>query len=437
MKSKINLRLFLTLGSLLCALFLFSMCGDDDPFTPRPDPDPFTIEIDADKEYQAIAGFGGANRMWGTQFLKPAEAKKAFGLGEDELGLSIFRVRIASNKNEWPLIFESVKEARKYGVKIQASPWSPPASLKSNGSHVGGFLPEENYGAFVEHINAFIQVMKNEGVDIYAVSFQNEPDIEVSYESCSWRAIDMREFVRDYGDQITGSRLAVPESFNFNQDYTNTLLTDEDTRANMDIVAGHIYGGGLGKFPLAELHGKEIWMTEYLLNKNTGNSGAPAWDTYSEAEIWDETLVMLNTVHEAMMNNWNAYIWWYLQRYYSFIGDGEHGTTSGEILKRGYAFSHFSKFVRPGFIRVDATASETSDLQISAYTGDGQTVVVIINPEMAAELGVRINAPGAVNATTYLTNVDVDRQKKSFNVVGGKVTLDIPGKSVITIVLEN
>lgn len=58
---------------------------------------------------------------------------------------------------------------------------------------------------------------------------------------------------------------------------------------------------------------------------------------------------MLETIHESMESNWNAYIWWYLKRYYSFIGEGVQGAPEGEILKRGYAFSHFSKFIRPGY----------------------------------------------------------------------------------------
>lgn len=86
------------------------------------EPDPITITVDPASTYQTIAGFGGANRMWGTQFLKPAEAKKAFGLGADELGLSIFRVRIASNPDEWPRILESVQEAQSYGVKFRPPP---------------------------------------------------------------------------------------------------------------------------------------------------------------------------------------------------------------------------------------------------------------------------------------------------------------------------
>jgi len=101
---------------------------------------PFKVTITPLTTYQTISGFGGANRMWGTQSLKPSEATKAFGLNDNELGLSIFRVRISSNKNEWPIIIEAVKEANKYGVKVLACPWSPPAALKSNNSDIRGYL---------------------------------------------------------------------------------------------------------------------------------------------------------------------------------------------------------------------------------------------------------------------------------------------------------
>ena len=251
------------------------------------------------------------------------------------------------------MILESVQEAQSYGIKILASPWSPPAGLKSNGSDIGGYLLSDNYGAFKDHLNDFITYMNNNGVDIYAVSIQNEPDISVSYESCDWSSLAMTNFIRDYGDSIEGAKLAAPESFHFDQQYSNVMLNDTEAATNLDIVAGHIYGSGLAPYPLAEQKDKEIWMTEYLMNLNTGNAGAAAWNTYSESEKWDETLTMLTTIHDAMSYNWNAYIWWYIQRYYSFIGDGEFGTVNGEILKRGVAFSHYSKYVRPGYVRVD------------------------------------------------------------------------------------
>jgi glucuronoarabinoxylan endo-1,4-beta-xylanase len=317
-----------------------------------------------------------------------------------------------------------------------ASPWSPPAYLKSNNSNTDGYLLRENYQAFKDYINSFVAYMASNGVDIYAVSIQNEPDIKVSYESCNWTSSMMIDFLKNYGHLITGTKIAAPESFNFNKDFTNALLNDVDVVGNLDIAAGHIYGSGLGTFPLAEQKGKEIWMTEYLLNLNSGNSGSPAWTTFSGSEIWDESLKMLQTIHQAMTYNWNAYIWWYLQRYYSFIGDGEQGTIYGKILKRGYAFSHFSKFIRPGFVRVDVSTSRLNSLEITAYEGNNQIVVVIINKNNYLVSNVNLEVPYVSSASAYETSLTLDRKNKEVNLSDGKVVLNISPKSITTIVVE-
>lgn len=249
----INLNVFFSAGRfclLLTAAWLASCAKDsDDPGPPNPG---VTIDLSVDPAttYQTIAGFGGANQMWGTQFPGASDIKKAFGTEEAALGLSLFRIRIASDPGQWPWIVDVAKEAQKYGAKILASPWSPPPGLKSSGSDVGGHLPEENYGAFVDHLNDFVEYMASNGVDIYAVSIQNEPDIQVEYESCDWTAPAMRDFLKNYGHLIEGVKIAAPESFHFNQDFTNALLNDGEAAAELDIVAGHIYGGAWLPFRL-------------------------------------------------------------------------------------------------------------------------------------------------------------------------------------------
>ncbi len=419
---------------VLVGIFLLSLsCKQPEP---QVQPPPFTATVNTDITYQTISGFGGASRMWGTQFLQPDEVKKVFGEGDNELGLSIFRIRVASNPSEWPLIVEATQEAQRYGARILASPWSPPAALKSNNSDIGGRLPEENYQAFVDHLNDFLDFMADNGIEIYAISIQNEPDIEVSYESCDWTSGHMTNFLADYGHLIEGAQVAAPESFQFNQNYTNTLLNDAEASQHFDIVAGHIYGGGLAPFPLAEQQGKEVWMTEYLLNMGTGNAGATPWREISEEEIWDESLEMLGTIHESMLLNWNAYIWWYIQRYYSFLGDGTEDTPDGEILKRGYAFSHFSKWVRPGFVRVDVQLNKNHPVDITAYESADQIVVVAITPEEAPVPFLHIAVPSVSSARAFETNLTNDRQEIEATIVDGAVKVDLDPKGVTTIVIE-
>lgn len=431
-------KIFASVLCLFLVLTAFFACKKDDkggtvvPTTAIPT----KITINPQTTFQTISGFGGANRMWGTQSLKPTEATKAFGLNDGELGLSIFRVRLSSNKTEWSIITEAVKEANKNGVKVLASPWSPPPALKDNNSDIRGTLLPQNYKAFKDYINEFIAYQAANGAKIDVVSIQNEPDWKPTYESCDWTADEFINFLNAPG-QIVGAKLAAPESLNFNQTMTNAILSNDSAAAKIDIVAGHIYGGGLAKFPLAEQKKKEIWMTEYLLNLNSGNAGAAAWSTYSEAAIWNESLKMLGTVHDAMSNNWNAYIWWYLQRFYSFIGDGEQNTTNGAVLKRGYAFSHFSKFVRPGFVRIGVDVPSTSPLKITSYKKDAQTVIVIINLDFAAVKNVQFSGLTPKSVTSYATTETTTMTKSTLTATDNVITLDIAPYSVTTLVINN
>ena len=420
---------------LISILFISVRCSSDINEPDRSDPGT-AISLNASETYQTIAGFGGANQMWGNTFPTDGDIAKAYGTDENELGFTIFRVRIASNPDEWSSFVDVALEAQSYGATIIASPWSPPANLKSNDNDIGGYLLEENYGAYAQHINDFLELMTSNGVNIYAISIQNEPDIEVGYESCDWTATAIRDFVRDYGDLIN-SRVMASESFNFNKTYTDVILDDQEAAANLDIVAGHIYGGGLERYPEAEASNKEIWMTEYLMNLNTGNENAPVWSTYSEEEIWNETMNMLGTLHESMANNWNAYIWWYLKRYYSFIGDGTEGTTDGEILKRGYAFSHYSRFIRPGFQRIRVNGASNTNLDITAYEGNNQKVAVIVNSSTSStKINLSIEGVELASAVSYRTTVQHNRVEVALTIENGMASTTIPPRSVTTIILE-
>lgn len=432
-----NNRFKLLYGSLF--LIINASCQKNEiPTSSTPEtPSPAKIFIvKPNSKFQTITGFGGANRMWGTQSLKPSEATKAFGLDENQLGLSLFRVRVSSKKEEWPIIVEAVKEANKNNVKVLASPWSPPANLKNNKSDIRGHLLPENYKAFKDYLNEFIVYMNSNGAKIDVISIQNEPDWKPNYESCDWTSDEMINFLNAPGT-VKGAKLSAPESLNFNQTFTNSILQNPIASSQIDIVSGHIYGGGLAKFPLAEEQKKEIWMTEFLLNLDTGNSGAAKWNTYSEAAKWAESVKMLVSVHDAMKNNWNAYIWWYLQRYYSFIGDGEEGTVNGEVLKRGYAFSHFSKFIRPGFVRIDLEEPANNFLKISAYQKDNKTIIVAINPEAFTIKNIQLKGLNVKSATTYLSTETNTLKKEIKSINDNIITLDIPPTSVVTLVIEN
>lgn len=400
---------------------------------------PFKITIDATTTYQTISGFGGANAIWGTDYLTSSEMAMAFGTDEEGLGLSIFRVRLSSVKNEWAGLVSTIKGANGYHVKVLASPWSPPAQFKSNNDVVGGgYLLEGRYADFAGHINDFIAYMKSQEATVDVVSIQNEPDWKASYEGCEYTPAQMFNFVINHAGAIKGAKVLAAESLNSNHAYTDDILNDASAAKNISMVAGHLYGSGLAPYPLAEQKGKEIWMTEHLLNLDSGNKPENWSATTDPKVIWTETMEMLQEIHSAMSYNWNAYVWWYIRRYYSFLGDGEKGTSRGQILKRGYAFSQFSKYVRPGYVRVKVQEESASKgLKITAYTGDNRTVVVIINLSAIETSKLELATSGGIlSATAYTTSIARNRVATTLTPIGNKIQVDIEPQSITTIVLN-
>ncbi|WP_372775330.1 glycoside hydrolase family 30 beta sandwich domain-containing protein [Mangrovibacterium sp.] len=398
------------------------------------------VTFDPNTSYQTISGFGGANMIWGTDYLTESEMDLAFGTGENGLGLSIYRVRLSSNKNDWGGLVSSIKGANERNVEVLASPWSPPAEWKSNNSvNGGGYLLEEHYADFANYINEFVQYMDGQGAKVDVVSIQNEPDWVAGYEGCEYTTSGMYNFVKNYAGTITGAKVLAAESLNSKHSYTDNILNDAQAAEKLDIVGGHLYGSGIALYTLAEQKGKEIWMTEHLLNLNSGNN-PDNWTTNTPAAtIWNETMEMVTEIQSCMSYNWNAYIWWYIRRYYSFLGDGEKGTTRGQILKRGYAMSQFSKFIRPGYVRIKAELDNPSTaLNVTAYQGDNKLVVVAINPSDSDISGVTINMQGAsFTAVAYTTSEFVNREMESLMTDNATVNFTIPAKSITTVVISN
>lgn len=398
------------------------------------------VTIYADSTAQIIRGFGAANIVGWRPDMTEETIEAAFGMDDGQLGLSILRIRIPPDENQWGDNLQTAQMAHAMGVTIIASPWSPPAEMKTNNDLVGGSLRPDAYSDYADHLNRFAEYMEQNGVPLYGISIQNEPDIEVGYESCDWTPEEMITFLQNHGESI-GPRIIAPESFQFRREMSDPILNDSLAASQLDILGGHVYGGGNSRYFLAEQKKKEIWMTEYLLNLGTGNTGADPWSSYSEDEIWDETITMLNSMQRSMRNNWNAYVWWYLQRYYSFIGDGEQGTVDGELLKRGYAFSHFSRFIRPGYTRVHSYVPFDLDFQqfsATAYKDSSRIVIVALNGESTdRDYTFTIEDRTPLQVKLYRTSNSQNMERlDDIELDGNTYTVNVPAQSVTTFVAE-
>jgi O-glycosyl hydrolase len=80
-----------------------------------------------------------------------------------------------------------------------ASPWTPPPWMKTNGRYGGGSLRPECYPYYAEYLVRFIEAYRREGIEIHALTVQNEPEFgPEAYPSCRWTAEQQRDFIRDH-----------------------------------------------------------------------------------------------------------------------------------------------------------------------------------------------------------------------------------------------
>lgn len=357
----------------------------------RPPMPPVERVINSTIEYQQITGFGGMNNVWAAPVLTLNEVEKMYS--PSGLGYNMMRIMIWPNKNDWGRDVATTLKAQSLGARILASPWTPPPALKSNNSNLHGHLLPAKYPAYVQHLNDFIDYMKLQGITIEAVSIQNEPDWSPEYDGCEWTPDQILDFVKNHAGGIK-AKVVAAEAVNFKKMYTDPVLNDPVAVNNLDIAGGHLYGGGLTDYPLARAKGKEIWMTEHLMNETNDGLG------------WDQAMVFAKEINDCMQANFNAYFWWYLKRSYSMLGDGDKGTVMGETLKRGYVMSHYAKYAT-GRKRIQiGNVVNNSNILLTAYAGENDITVVILNQGTAGVPSFKLNLPIAVKSVEMVETTE-------------------------------
>jgi glucuronoarabinoxylan endo-1,4-beta-xylanase len=406
------------LFNIFAAVLVLAGCNDD-PVTTSNEADqskqnasasepagraPGACSIDLTNIQQPIRGFGGSSAWHGQ--LTDADCDKLF----TTLGLSLLRVRIDPDGN-WTDEIENAKKAVARGATVFASPWSPPPSMKDNGNAIGGSLLPANYSAYANWLNSFTTTMSQNGVPLYAISVQNEPNINVTYESCNWTSDQMKNFMVNNAGVIN-TRVMMPETFNYLKSYADPILNDPAGSANTDIAAYHWYGANrFGAWDNATSKGKDIWMTEFFSNDQSLNASiATAVD-----------------IHKFLtLNRANAYVWWWMKNLdCNFI-------TDTEIYKRGYVLGQFAKFVRPGYNRVGTFGGSN----ITAFTNGTKAVVVAINTGTGSVNQTFTFQNGTVTSVTpYVTSGTKNLSQQAIvNVAGGSFTYTLEPKSVTTFV---
>jgi glucuronoarabinoxylan endo-1,4-beta-xylanase len=341
--------------------------------------------------YQRITGFG-ASSAWIGGNLSEAKMDLLFS-PELGLGLSLLRIRIAPDGSTVERLTAERAAAR--GVTVWAAPWSPPGAWKTNGTdtHGGSLLPEY-YEAWADRLSGFAASMTEAGVPLFALSPQNEPNWTADWETCLYTPDELVTFVRDYlavalARDSPDTRLIAPESANWGSlaQFAKPLLMDPDASAAVSVIATHAYGGTPYAYTDATAAGKELWETEVSYDNFTDHTAA---------------LETARHVHQHLaVGGVNAFHYWWL----------ESDTTgslmvAGALTPQAYGLGHFSKFVRPGYLRVDVPTTPQVGVSTSAYfePETSRTVIVVVNERGDdVPLGFHIAGPAPLEVVPWVT----------------------------------
>lgn len=380
-----------------------------------------TVNIDLNTTHQTIRGFGGIhiNSWQGTAFNEDLQ-QKAFDNAPGKIGLSMFRLRIDPDKNGWASELPIAQYAYNKGAIVFASPWNPPAHMREvlrETEHGTDYvLLEEFYDDYVDHLNDYIDYMENNGVPLYAVSVQNEPDW---HSWTAWTSQQMLKFVKENAQNIN-ARVIAPESLQYRREMSDPLLNDPVANGNFDILGTHLYGTPKSNFyyPLAYEKGKEIWMTEHIYGSDS-----------PEVNDWNMALDFAEEINLCMDANMSAYVYWYIRRFYGLIDD------IGNITDKGYVMSQFSKFIPSGAVRVGVDNFKVNDMvNVTAYKTDTSFTMVVVNKSFG-NTNLTFNIPDTDFET--MTQFTTSSSKKVVNdgditISGNSFSATIDDRSITT-----
>ncbi|WP_182879245.1 cellulose binding domain-containing protein [Microbispora sp. H10949] len=384
-----------------------------------------TATVNPSAQRQTIKGFGGMTHAAWAGDLTSAQRDTAFQTGEGKLGFSILRIPVGESQADFGRDLATAKRAVELGVTVFASPWNPPASMIETFTRSGQTnakrLRYDQYAAYAQHLNSFSTYMKNNGVNLYAISVQNEPDY--AHDWTWWTSTEMVKFLRENAGSIN-TRVMAPESFQYVKSVSDPILNDSTALANTDIIGAHLYGTSYSNFPYPLFKqkgaGKELWMTEVYYPNSTDS-----------ADTWPQALDVGEHMHRAMVEaEFQAYVWWYIRRSYGPMRE------DGQLSKRGAIMAQFARFVRPGYVRIDATANPATNVYISAYRSGNTVVIVAINKNTSA-VSQQFSVAGAGSAGVSSWVTDGSRNvapQAATTMSNGSLTVTLPARSMTTYV---
>jgi O-glycosyl hydrolase len=294
---------------------------------------------------------------------------------------------------------------------IKSTPWTPPnnrvtrwkedanSPIDWSKPDVWGRLRRDKYEDYADLLADYVLNFEEKmGAPLSILSVQNEPNWKTDYESCYWSGTDLRDFIKVIGQRFPmkgitlgegGLGIMAPEFENFDVNFNTMIkpmLDDPESNRVLTHIGLHQYNAnfdssnraGAKEFPGIIQSGKPFWQTEISgFGMNVADkAGINNAIYYARMIHFDMTLTQVN-----------AFLYWWLWSN-DVKEDGFPGCLinieGGDMInpaKRLYAMGQYSRFIRPGWRRIDADTQVRTGVYSSAYRSmeSNEVAIVIVN----------------------------------------------------------
>ncbi len=307
-------------------------------------------------------------------------------------------------------------------IKILATPWSPPRWMKSNNSWIGGSLNTASYAAYANYFVKYIAAMKAQGIAIWGITPQNEPENPSNNPSMLMNSTEQKNFINaNLGPSLATAGYSAVKIIAFDHNCDNTTYPiDVCNNSNyVDGAAFHLYAGNISAMTTVKNStNKNVYFTEQYTGSGGSFSGDLGWH-------------MQNVIIGAS-NNWaKAILEWNLASN-SAIGPyttGGCNTCLGAITINNsssytrnvsyYIVGQISKFVRAGAIRFGVSSTSSSLVATAFSNVDGSIALIAYNSNSTAQT-IKVNSGinsfiysvPASSVATFVWNINAQDDKK-------------------------
>lgn len=273
-------------------------------------------------------------------------------------------------------------------LQIVATPWSAPAWMKTSENLIGGELLEQYEETYADYLLKYLDTYSGYGIPIFALTVQNEPGfIPITYPGMQMPAATRARIVAQYLGPKLASRKSNTRILEWDHNWNApeqplAVLGDAEAARYIDGVAWHCYEGS--PYAQGRVHRAFPDKDAYITECSGGD-----WASSVKGELlWFSRDLLI-----AGIRQWaRGVIYWNL------VLDEKHGphfggcdackgvvtidSATGEVSRNDeyYALAHFSRFVLPGALRINSTATEKGlDNVAFLNPSDGSIVLVMVN----------------------------------------------------------